>query len=197
MLLLQAICRDSVRVSGGLRLSPVSTTNSDGPVENLMGNRTHLLVMFRGVPTTNRVSYVPGLLTVRSRSALSVSLSKTETSVQNPGDDEGCHLEPRRWGGKSTVTALLGLSLRDMGKKLGLLDVDFSVSSLYKVLGLQSPPRLRTSTVRRKLIPPQVMGMRLFSICAHFGEGNAVMWKAETGIVEIPDEVRKGIRKQT
>jgi hypothetical protein len=41
------------------------------------------------------------------------------------------------------------------------------------------------------------MGMRLFSICAHFGEGNAVMWKAETGIVEIPDEVRKGLRKQT
>ena len=39
--------------------------------------------------------------------------------------------------------------------------------------------------------------MRLFSICTHFGEGNAVMWKAETGIVEIPDEVRKGLRKQT
>jgi hypothetical protein len=36
------------------------------------------------------------------------------------------------------------------------------------------------------------MGMRLFSIYAHFGEGNAVMSKAETGIVEIPDEVRKG-----
>jgi len=28
--------------------------------------------------------------------------------------------------GKSTVTALLGLSLRDIGKKLGLLDVDLS-----------------------------------------------------------------------
>jgi len=96
-------------------------------------------------------------------------------------------------GGKSTVTALLCLSLRDMGKKLGLLDVDLSGSSLYKALGLQSPPRLRTSTVRRKLIPPQVMGMRLFSICAHFGEGNAVMWRTETGIVEIPDEVRKGL----
>jgi len=80
-----------------------------------------------------------------------------------------------------------------MGKKLGLLDVDLSGSSLYKALGLQSPPRLRTSTVRRKLIPPQVMGMRLFSICAHFGEGNAVMWRTETGIVEIPDEVRKGL----
>ena len=48
--------------------------------------------------------------------------------------------------GKSTVTALLGLSLRDMGKKLGLLDVDLSGSSLYKALGLQSPPRFRTST---------------------------------------------------
>jgi hypothetical protein len=40
------------------------------------------------------------------------------------------------------------------------------------------------------------MGMRLFSICAHFGEGNAVMWKAETDTVDIPDEVRKGLRKQ-
>jgi Mrp family chromosome partitioning ATPase len=31
--------------------------------------------------------------------------------------------------GNSTVTALLGLSLRDMGRKLGLLDVDLSGSS--------------------------------------------------------------------
>ena len=47
------------------------------------------------------------------------------------------------------MTALLGLALRDMGRK--------------------------------------VMGMRLFSICAHFGEENAVMWKGESGIVEIPN----------
>ena len=66
--------------------------------------------------------------------------------------------------GNSTVTALLGLSLRDMAKKVGLLDVGLSGSSLYKAMGLQSPPRLGTSVVRRKLIPPQVMGMRLFSI---------------------------------
>ena len=77
--------------------------------------------------------------------------------------------------GKSTVTALLGLPLRDIGKKLGLLHVDLSGSSLYKALGLRSPSRLRTSIVRRKLIPPQVMGMRLFSICAHFGEWNGLM----------------------
>ena len=101
-------------------------------------------------------------------------------------------MEPKGGVGKSTVTALLGLSLRDMAKKVGLLDVGLSGSSLYKAMGLQSPPRLGTSVVRRKLIPPQVMGMCLFSICAHFGEGNAVMWKAETGTVEIPDEVRKG-----
>ena len=36
--------------------------------------------------------------------------------------------------------------------------------------------------------------MRLFSICAHFGEENAVMWKGETGIVEIPDEVMDTIK---
>ena len=81
-------------------------------------------------------------------------------------------MEPKGGVGKSTVTALLGLSLRDMAKKVGLLDVGLSGSSLYKAMGLQSPPRLGTSVVRRKLIPPQVMGMCLFSICAHFGEGN-------------------------
>lgn len=91
--------------------------------------------------------------------------------------------------GKSTVTAYLGLALRDLGKKVGLLDIDLSGSSLHKALGLDTPPRLGTSTARRKLIPPEVMGLRLFSICAHFGEENAVMWKGETGIVEIPDEV--------
>jgi ATP-binding protein involved in chromosome partitioning len=41
--------------------------------------------------------------------------------------------------GRSTVTALLGLSLRDLGKKVGLLDKDLSGSSLHKALGLQSP----------------------------------------------------------
>jgi hypothetical protein len=53
--------------------------------------------------------------------------------------------------GRSTVTALLGLSLRDLGKKVGLLDV--SGSSLHKALealGLLIPPRLETSTARRK-----------------------------------------------
>jgi septum formation inhibitor-activating ATPase MinD len=52
-----------------------------------------------------------------------------EVVVQHPGDDKSCRLE--LWSqedgvGKSTVTALLGLSLRDIGKKLGLLDVDLS-----------------------------------------------------------------------
>jgi hypothetical protein len=72
--------------------------------------------------------------------------------------------------------------------------VDLSGSSLHKALGLQRPPRLETSTARRKVIPPEVMGMRLFSVCAHFGEENAVMWKGETGIVEIPDEVMDTVR---
>ena len=59
--------------------------------------------MGTGVATTmsdnkQGVSYVSGFLTVRSPSVHSVSLSKTETSVNNPGDDQGCHLEPRRWG---------------------------------------------------------------------------------------------------
>jgi len=31
--------------------------------------------------------------------------------------------------GKNTVTALLGMALRDIGKKLGLLDVDLFGSS--------------------------------------------------------------------
>ena len=95
--------------------------------------------------------------------------------------------------GKSTVTAMLGTQMRDLGKKVGLLDIDLSGSSLHKALGLHNPPRLETSTSRRKLIPPEVLGMRLFSICSHFGEENAVMWKGETGIIEIPDEVKESI----
>jgi Mrp family chromosome partitioning ATPase len=42
------------------------------------------------------------------------------------------------------VIALLGMSLRDVGKKVGLLDVDLSGSSLHKALGLQTPPRVDT-----------------------------------------------------
>jgi len=36
--------------------------------------------------------------------------------------------------------------------------------------------------------------MRLFSVCAHFGEENAVMWKGETGVVEIPDKVMDTVK---
>ena len=39
--------------------------------------------------------------------------------------------------GKSTVTALLGMALHEMGKKVGLLDVDLSGGSYHKALGLQ------------------------------------------------------------
>jgi hypothetical protein len=38
------------------------------------------------------------------------------------------------------------------------------------------------------------MEIRLFSVCAHFGEENAVMWNGETGIVEIPDEVMDTVK---
>ena len=98
-------------------------------------------------------------------------------------------MEPDGGVGKSTVTALLGLALRDMGQKVGFLDIDLSGSTLHKALGLSEPPRTKTSTALRKLIPPEIDGYYLFSICAHFGEANSVMWKGETGTVEIPDEV--------
>jgi len=96
--------------------------------------------------------------------------------------------------GKSTVTALLGLALRDMGHRVGFLDIDLSGSTLHKALGLSEPPRIKTSTEQRKLIPPEINGYYLFSICAHFGEANSVMWKGETGTVEIPDEVMEKVQ---
>jgi len=56
------------------------------------------LVPDHPILTTNRVSCVPGLLTVRSLCAFSVSLPRIEVVVQHPGDDKACRLEPRRWG---------------------------------------------------------------------------------------------------
>ena len=56
-------------------------------------------------------------------------LAETETSVNSRGDDKRSRLEPKMGVGKNTVTALLGMALRDIGKKLGLLDVDLFGSS--------------------------------------------------------------------
>ena len=71
------------------------------------------------------VFYVSGVLTTRSSSVLTLSLPKQKRPQIIQGMTRVAIWSPKNGGvDKSTVTALLGLSFLDIGKKLGLLDVD-------------------------------------------------------------------------
>jgi len=81
--------------------------------------------------------------------------------------------------GKSTVTARLGLALRDKGFKVGFLDLDIHGPNLHLALGLDSPPSLGLDTEREMIIPPNINGYKLVTMASHFGEGWRILWRGE------------------
>jgi len=62
--------------------------------------------------------------------------------------------------GKSTVAANLALSIRNMGLKVGLLDLDIYGPSLPMILGIDEQPELNND---RKLIPLEHLNMKVMS----------------------------------
>lgn len=77
--------------------------------------------------------------------------------------------------GKSTVTANLGLALKEIGFKVGFLDIDITGSTLSRALGIE-PPRWELDTAREKVVVPEVNGYWLLAIASHVGEDYAVLW---------------------
>lgn len=77
--------------------------------------------------------------------------------------------------GKSTITAYLGLGLKDAGYKVGLLDIDITGSTLCRALNVE-PPEWGLDSAQKKIIVPEVDGLWLLAIASHIGEEYAVMW---------------------
>lgn len=79
--------------------------------------------------------------------------------------------------GKSTVCAHLGLSIRDIGFKVGFLDIDVTGSNLPTALGIPEPfPHVGLDTSREKMLPVKLNGYEIFSLAFRFGKA-ALMWK--------------------
>jgi len=76
--------------------------------------------------------------------------------------------------GKSTVAANIALSLKNMGHKVGLLDLDIYGPSLPIILGIDEQPDL---TQERKLIPLEHMGMKIMSFGFISGNQTPVIWR--------------------
>lgn len=81
--------------------------------------------------------------------------------------------------GKTWVTARLGLSLKNRGFEVGLLDLDTGGPTLYLALGLNKPPQLELDTKNSQLIPSNVNGLKLVTMASHFGEGTRILWRGK------------------
>ena len=76
--------------------------------------------------------------------------------------------------GKSTVAVNLALSLRDLGLKVGLLDLDIYGPSLPMILGLDEQPKLNEE---RKLIPLDNLNMKVMSFGFISGNQSPTIWR--------------------
>jgi ATP-binding protein involved in chromosome partitioning len=83
--------------------------------------------------------------------------------------------------GKSTVAVNLALALRRLGFTVGLLDIDIYGPSLPTLLGINERPNV----VQRRIVPPQMHGLRLMSLGFLMDEDTPVIWRGPivTGIV--------------
>ena len=76
--------------------------------------------------------------------------------------------------GKSTVSANLALSFRDLGYKTGLLDLDIYGPSLPIILGIDDQPEMND---QKKLIPLNHLNMKIMSFGFISGNQTPVIWR--------------------
>ncbi|UYV36021.1 Mrp/NBP35 family ATP-binding protein [Rhodobacteraceae bacterium D3-12] len=76
--------------------------------------------------------------------------------------------------GKSTVSLNLAVALARQGKRVGLLDADIYGPSQPRMTGMYDRP---TQSADKKIIPPEVHGLKMMSIGLMLEEGQAVVWR--------------------
>lgn len=85
--------------------------------------------------------------------------------------------------GKSTVTANLALSLRNMGYKVGILDADIYGPSQPKMFGVESyiPDAVQEEGID-KILPAESMDIRLMSIGFFVKPTDALLWRGAMAV---------------
>jgi ATP-binding protein involved in chromosome partitioning len=76
--------------------------------------------------------------------------------------------------GKSTTAANLGLGLRDLGLKVGLLDADIYGPSIPKLFGIRGRPQVKNGNT---LIPMDGYGLKVMSIGFLVEEETPMIWR--------------------
>lgn len=81
--------------------------------------------------------------------------------------------------GKSTVTANLALTLRNMGYRVGILDADIYGPSMPKMFGVEGyvPDAERTDAGEDLILPAEAMEIRLMSIGFFIRPDDALIWR--------------------
>ena len=76
--------------------------------------------------------------------------------------------------GKSTVAANLATSLHSLGASVGLMDADVYGPSIPKLMGTRSTPQV---TPEKRIIPPEMRGIKLISMGYFLPKDDAVIWR--------------------
>ncbi len=112
--------------------------------------------------------------------------AKPQAKAQTPrgrfGDDESFKIVAIASGkggvGKSTVTASIAITLRDMGYRVGVLDADIYGPSQHKIFGCEDfQPDMVIDGEREMITPAEVDGIKVISIGMFVGENDALMWR--------------------
>lgn len=75
--------------------------------------------------------------------------------------------------GKSSVAANLALALRELGKRVGVIDADIWGFSIPKMLGISRPPVV----IEQAIVPPIAYGIGAMSMDYFVPDDRAVIWR--------------------
>jgi len=90
--------------------------------------------------------------------------------------------------GKTTLTASLARALRDLGFKVGAMDLDITSTGLHKAFSLPGDLRLGLDTSAEKMLPIEKDGVKLFCLAWKLTEDVCVGWREEGKKMEVLGE---------
>ena len=91
--------------------------------------------------------------------------------------------------GKSTLSVNLALSLKNLGKKVGLLDGDIYGPSIPKLLNINKKPNVND---KKKIIPVKQNGIEVMSIGLLIDEKKPLVWRGpmlQSAIMQLINDV--------
>jgi len=94
--------------------------------------------------------------------------------------------------GKTTVAVGVALALSRAGKKVGLLDLDYRTPNVLEALN-GGTPILTQTFMGDILIPPEIRGIKVFSMSFIWPEGKSVMVRDEDAMQDVLNLLTPGV----